>query len=515
MGGKTRGQSLKNLVPHRAAHVDAVLLTAVCLLYLALAIGTARTKLPWEDEGWFASPAVTLLTQGYMGTAVLQSPEGTGAHLEGLDRYTYWVMPLYLVTQAVWYKVLGFSLFSMRALSISWGLVALLVWFVVVKVLSGNPRIALLAVSLIAVDSTFVSRAAEGRMDIMCTALSIGGCAVYLLARTRSLDGAIVISHTLVALGGLTHPNAALGGLALLYLTWYFDRSHLRAYHLPLAAAPYALAAVAWGLYILQAPALFVSQFGGNASGRLSGLAAPLDAIKAEIVTRHLEGHGLGGHWAGSVVRLKLLVLLAYAIGVGASATIRAIREQKGCRPLLVLTAVTFGFMSLFIGIKAHVHLIHIIPLYAALVAFTLYGAWTKRLLPAPLVITAAAGLFSLQIGGVAYAMSKNPYGTQYMPAVSFLSRQIEQTPGLVLGTAELGFQLGFTDQLVDDLAMGYYSGKRPRYLVVNPRYEEHWRQVAISHPDLWRYVDGARREEYRKLYDYNGYKIYARRSPV
>ncbi len=90
----------------------------VVILYIALAIGSARTKRPGSDEAWFASPAVNLITRGSMGTSVL---EGTGLSIEGIDRYTYWVMPLYLVTQAGWYKITGFSLLSMRAYSAAWG----------------------------------------------------------------------------------------------------------------------------------------------------------------------------------------------------------------------------------------------------------------------------------------------------------------------------------------------------------------------------------------------------------
>ena len=98
---------------------------AVLVLYLLFTAGTALTKRPWSDEGWFASPAYNLAYHGYMGTSILESVEPRGQQ-KGIDKYTYWVMPLDIVAQAAWYRILGFGLFQMRMLSAFWGLVAIL-----------------------------------------------------------------------------------------------------------------------------------------------------------------------------------------------------------------------------------------------------------------------------------------------------------------------------------------------------------------------------------------------------
>src|ERR1700730_12917945 len=97
-----------------------VLAAVVLAVFLVLAIATAVTKEPWCDEGWFASPARNLAFQGFMGTTVLDPASGTPylstrTRVDGIDRYTYWVMPLYLVTEAGWYRVVGFGLMRMRA----------------------------------------------------------------------------------------------------------------------------------------------------------------------------------------------------------------------------------------------------------------------------------------------------------------------------------------------------------------------------------------------------------------
>ena len=137
------------------------------VLYLALAVASSLTKRPWGDEGWFASPAYNLLTKGSMGTTVLE-PSGW---LKGIDKHTFWVAPLHLVVQAAWYKVVGFGLQQMRALSTAFGLLALVSWVLIMKALTGDKRVALLTFALLAVDYVFVTGASFGRMDMMCAGL--------------------------------------------------------------------------------------------------------------------------------------------------------------------------------------------------------------------------------------------------------------------------------------------------------------------------------------------------------
>jgi len=138
------------------------ILTSVALLYLGLSVGRSLTDSPGCDEGWFASPALNLITSGRMATTVLE--ESNMKMTTGLHQYTYWIMPANILAQAAWYKAVGFSLFSMRSLSVLFGLLALAAWFSIMKSLTNDNRIALLAVAFIALDFAFVRSASTGRM---------------------------------------------------------------------------------------------------------------------------------------------------------------------------------------------------------------------------------------------------------------------------------------------------------------------------------------------------------------
>lgn len=490
------------------------LVVVVACVHLALVAGSALTKSPWSDEAWFAQAGYNLATRGEMTTPVLET---TGTNFKGMDRHTYWVMPLHLVTQAGWYKIFGFSLFKMRALSAVFSVLALFAWYVVVGKLSGNKAVALLTFVLLAFDYIFVMAGSFGRGDMMSMSLGAAGLAAYLSLRERNLTRAVVAGQTLIAACGLTHPNGGVPFfLGLLFLTLYFDRARLNWRHLALAAIPYLVGAIGWGAYILQAPSDFVAQFTANAStgGRMSGLTSPLSAIKNEITLRYLTAFGLGAHMPTSSgpVWVKSFILLAYVVALAGCLCVRAIREHRGYRALLILTGIFFVVLTFFDGQKLSFYLVHIVPLYTALVAAFIYWCYSARFVPAWMLALAVCGLLAIQLGGILYRMKLNAYGTRYAPAVAFLKERANERK-LVMGSAVLGFEFGY-ERVLDDVRFGFNTGKRPDFIVINDVYVD-----AINHyraggegAELARHINNLLTQEYELVYDHKFYQIYAPR---
>jgi 4-amino-4-deoxy-L-arabinose transferase-like glycosyltransferase len=498
----------------KKTYLPWLVLVGAAVVLFALAVGSARTKSPWSDEAWFAQAGLNLATRGEMTTPVLET---SGTKFKGLERHTYWVMPLHLVTQAGWYKIFGFSLLSMRLLSAVFGVLALFAWYTIVRSLTGNRKVALLTVVLLACDYIFVQAASFGRMDMMSHALGAAGLAAYLFLRERNFNGAILAGQSLIAACGLTHPN---GGVAffvgLLFLTLYFDRARLRWRHLGLAAIPYVVGAIGWGAYILDAPRDFVAQFTANAStgGRMSGLTSPLSAIKNEITLRYLTAFGLGGHSTGSAgpIWIKSLILLAYVVALAGCLSVRQIRTHRGTRALLMLTGIFFVILTFFDGQKLSFYLVHIVPLYTALVAVFAYWCYSTRFVPAALVALALCGFLTIQLGGTLYRMKLNPYGKSYLPAIGFLKAHANEN-SVVMGSAVLGFGLGY-ERVVDDVRLGFNSGRKPDFFVINDTYEESigYYRTGGEGAALAAHMNHLLTEEYELVYDRNLYQIYARR---
>src|SRR5277367_3201483 len=140
------------------------------LVSIALAAVAARNRTPWSDEGQFSSASYNLAKHGFFGTTVIEL-SGTG--LTRMDQHTYWIMPLFPVGEALWYRVFPADVFWTRAFSISWIPVALTAFFLFLDKLTGDRRVSTLAVSLLAVSFIFIDNAAFARPDLMCCALSL------------------------------------------------------------------------------------------------------------------------------------------------------------------------------------------------------------------------------------------------------------------------------------------------------------------------------------------------------
>ena len=306
-----------------------IALTAI-LIFLTVAIGSSLTHRPQIDEGMFASPAYNLAFNGHFGTTVLELDKSP---LTRIDQRTYWVMPLFLLNVSASFKAFGFSLFSMRLVSLLWGLVLLGSVFTIALQISRDRTTAFLALIFAATDYMVLETASSARMDMMSASLGFAAIASYLFLRERNFLLAILASQSLLVLDGLTHPNAILPFLGLMFLTLYLDRRKLSLRVLFIAAVPYLIGAAAFGMWVLQDPPAFKDQFIDNAmmGGRMSGMSSPLSNIGREFSERYPHAFGLGDSSSGhsGPIYLKSLMLLGYAAGVVGMLAIKELRSNK------------------------------------------------------------------------------------------------------------------------------------------------------------------------------------------
>lgn len=483
-------------------------LVAIVAVYIGLSAGTAHALRPWVDEGWHGAPAWSLAFRGYMGT-----PCYVQAGLKDIDRYTYWIMPIYPVTQAVWYRLFSFSLAAMRTLSILSGLFGLFAWTLFYRRLTADDLGALLFMALMACDYINHSDVGVGRPDAMAFAFQAGAFAAYIHWREKSLRLAILISQSMVVASGLTHPNGGmLSFLGILWLVLYFDRRRIQVTHVAIAAIPYVLGAIAWGAYILQDPSAFVAQYGFQMSSRNQIFTAPWLAIRNEIVKRYLTCMGLEGHSPGShgPQYLKSLIFAAYAVSLAGILAIPALRRQTASRVLVPLIAIYILFYTFLEGTKAAYYFIYLIyPFTAAVVVFARW-CWRDAARMRPLVALGLAGMVMISVGGLVYRIRRDPYHSEYLPAANFL-RARAQPGDLIAGSHELGFTIGFRDGFVDDHLLGLDTGTRPDYILVEEIYQLRFDTVHLQNPAEYNRLQ-ERLAEYQVIYDHDNYEVLALR---
>jgi len=482
-------------------------MTAVLGLYLVLSIGLSFERPPICDEGWYASPTLSLLHSGDMGSPVL---EGSGSYLKDIERYTYWIVPVHSLIQAPWFQLFGASLASTRLLSVVSGLAALLCWFYILQCLTGNRSVALLGLFLASIDSTFLILASTGRADMMSAAFGAAALASYLALRENHFLWALFAGHAFAVASGLTNPTGGLVAVpSLALLHFWFDRRRMRWSHLLVISSPYIIAVAAWASYILQDPQAFRAQFGGNSVGRLWPLGAPLLALHREVTDRFLPAYGVMPQ-SQRLAGLRMIVLVIYTAAAVGLLWPRRVRELPAARIIISLIAIVLFVLFFLEGAKQPWYLIHLVWLLAAAVAVSYKGHTGPHPSWRPLGLATIALLILIDTGYAASLIVQRKYDMFYRPAIAALRRELR--PGqLVMGSAELGFGLGF-DQVLDDKNLGYYSGKTAGFIALDANYRAHLAELERTRPEVYGALRNMLAEKYQPIYANAMYAIYERR---
>ena len=493
-----------------AARKGALALAAV--VFLLLATGLARTKAPWCDEGSFANPAYNLAFHGQMGSNVME-PTGhvLNAYLSGIKERTYIVVPNHLVALAAWFRIFGFSLFTMRAYSIMWGLVGLLLFFYILTKFFPDPRVAQLGVLFTAIDFVYLWCSADGRMDSSSNALALASVAAYIHFRERNFAKAIFVSQWFGALAVFTHPNSLVVLLAIPVFIWRFDRSQLRFRHLYLATLPYVFFGLLWSFYILQSPADFSAQFWANAAGtgssRWKMVIRPWQSVGREII-RHLGTYCISGLWGGKASGRSIFIPFFY-IAAATSFVWNCKKYSKPVQMFLALLLTTVFAMTFLNGFKASDYMIYLVPLYCATLAFGLLNLSNHGPLGRVLAIALGMGFVFLQLADSIDHIRADDYHRGYLPAIARL--QQERLAGnTIVGTSALGFGLGFHG-FADDWRLGLYSGLKPQILVLDYSYRDFAKYYTVYEPKVLTHYFSTLTANYRLSKRFDQYWIFER----
>jgi hypothetical protein len=474
--------------------------------YLLLAASFASRRAPWDDEGWFADPAYTLLTAGYMGSPIIH-PNGTwvARELTGIQTHTYWIMPGSPLLQVVWYWVFGFGVMQMRAISILAGLIVIWSWAFLIWKVTQNRVAALLTASILAFDVTFVYGASDGRMDMTTVALGSLGLAAYVGLREKNLDIALLGANILIAAAVFCHPNGAIYALLLTLFIARYDLQTVRLRHL-LCLAPYVLFASAWTAYILQRPDYFIAQFRATLNlpfgSRTAGLRHPLSMLLHEYTDRYLLHFTGKAPWVQLPAAMLIIPLLYWWCSIVLLA--EGVKRKNNSGLFVGLcTLATFLFMGVFIAQKGAYYLAAILPLYAAGVALVISPEprrWNRIGLLVLAVLLAVQGI------GIFNALRKDEYHNGYLPAVLYLKTHaspqttINGSPGLLFALP--GYRL------IDDSRLHNPA----EYIVVDRWYRFDWEIIYRNYEPQTAAEVKRKMELYDPVFDHDGWMVFHRR---
>jgi 4-amino-4-deoxy-L-arabinose transferase-like glycosyltransferase len=486
----------------------------IIVCYLTLAFGHAFAAVPWCDEAWLSNPALTFLRHGYLGTPILTPFSwGPPQYLPHIEHRTYWIMPLHMLTQVGWYKLFGFSLLALRSLSIFWGAVMITLIGWIAQLLGFGRAAALASMAAAATDYYFLTRAADGRMDVMAGALMLSSLAVYLWQRSRNLDKAIFLAGIFAACSAFTHPVGgffSICGLAVLALR--YDRKRLRFVHAIWFGIPSLAIGACWGLYAAQDFAAFRAQLAGNAHGRWEGVSNLYWSVYRELRFKYFQAFGLNSWERLSLHNLRMLALALYIGSLFVAGFNRKLRNLPGAKALVWLSVVfIFGGMA-FDGAKRWYYIVHVFPLFALAFGVAAVTLWQEKPAWRKVFIAGIIVFFGIQTGGTLVRIRRNDYKNEYLKVARFVQAE-DPEHASIIGSGELGFALGFPEYFIDDLSLGYYSGAHPKLIFAPRTYWQLWLDdITIRKPEVGRFVQQTLRSEYRTVYLSPLYKVYERK---
>jgi 4-amino-4-deoxy-L-arabinose transferase-like glycosyltransferase len=408
------------------------LLAAVALFLLA-----AQHRVPNTDEGYFANASLNLARHGFLGTTNIE-PSGLG--LLRIEQRTYWVMPLLLLLQAAWFLVVPPTAFATRLLSVALAPLALLVFRSLVRRLTADQTVAVVATALLACDYMFLYAGSAARPELLCLTLGLGGLAAYLRFRECSLAGAVAGAGALIGLSLLTHPNGVLYLLVLAVFLLLEDRDRLAPRHLAVVGLVLGLLLSLWGLYGMQDPEAFRAQIVGNSTDRWPSSWNPLRLLARELAERYGPAYGfLSDH---PLALLKAPALAAYLAGVVFLAASLRRRALVGAVPALAAVAAVFALQAVF-NQKLVIYLIHMSPWLATCLALAAVAGWRRRPGARLLLVMPLLALMALQAGGFAY-MTLLRSAPARQAEVASLLRSVAGEARLVFASSSWAFATAF-----------------------------------------------------------------------
>ena len=110
----------------------------------------------------------------------------------------------------------------------------------------------------------------------------------------------------------------------------------------------------------------------------------------------------------------------------------------------------------------------------------------------------------------MALRIKQNTYGNFYQPMINFLKQNAGEND-LIMGGAELGFGLNFPKNHIADGRFGFYTHRKPKFIITDSAVENSLADSKIYFPEFYEYFPRLLNQEYRVAYQNDAFKIYER----
>ena len=192
--------------------------------------------------------------------------------------------------------------------------------------------------------------------------------------------------------------------------------------------------------------------------------------------------------------------MLLYFAAVLAVLCFRQLRQRPGAKVIAGFALISFALLSCLQ--PNWYYLVYTLPAFSAALALCVVALLQNRSGWSRAVLAGVAGAVILNLAPPIFRIVHNNSRYRFDAAIAFLKNNAG--PGdLIVGSGELAFGLGFDGRVVDDCRLGFATGRRPQFIVLEGQYYAQWIPwLTIAEPKVGRFIKKLLDEEYKIVYD-------------
>ena len=472
---------------------DIFIIIIPLIIFIILGTSLIFTNKPATDESWLASSAVNLVREGHMRNTNYITFGDWGPPFFG---------PLHFFNEILVIKIFGAGLFTIRFLSLFWGLTGLVAIIFLLKKITDNKIIIALSLLLFSTDIFFLKSSSIARPDIMSATLSLIALAIYLNLREKNFILAVFLSNLFIFLSGMTHLNGILGFFALVFSIIYLDRKKINMRVILTAMIPYFAGGLLWGIFLLKNIDQVVSQFQKIINLPFVKNTNLLTIIHDGFVYKYLYGYGLSPLRSSIFSIIKLPIIIFYFINFAVSSIVVKNKYKKIFWWILLIYFIGLTFTSLS---QSDFYLCWITPLFIINTSL-IFCKFNKKRILKNIFIFCFIAILVISVSRTIYSINRNDYQNKYISDLEEFNKNYYDG-GKIYGPGEITFFYGFNDNIIqDDETLGFHTGIVPEYIISNNISFEEYKTV---NPKIYKHIRDTLDKKFIKVFEGNYFKFY------
>lgn len=331
------------------------------------------TKFPFvhSDEPWLSGLSRNIMAE--------KSYSATETFFDLYERNPHAIKIIFHSLQISFLKIFGYHIFTFRLLSLIFGILSLLFFYKLGRIIFNSKQMAFISCLLLAIDIQFIYASHFARQEIIILFALILGL-YYFINNTNSFDyKKDLILGIIIGLSIGIHPNSFIISLPFIFIYTYHILITKKATFKNIMV--YAFTLFLFSLFFVSLSLYFDHNFFYNYSkfGDQFGVLNPVSSKIAQLKYFYLKlYHGVSGTYYTPNIKFQFFLFTATFIMSIIKALITKSQMEKEKFLAIILTIIAINIGIVVVGRFNQTSVLLVFPLFYLLVVYILDGLGGK-----------------------------------------------------------------------------------------------------------------------------------------